>query len=164
MSARRYWLFKSEPDAFSFDDLRACPEQTSWWDGVRNYQARNLMRDEVQVGDLVLFYHSNDKPPHVVGLAEIVASAEPDHSALDPASDYFDPRASEAKNPWVVVGVRALRALPERVTLAQLKEAPSLSDMLVVKRGQRLSVQPVSAEHFKQVCAMGGDSAPEVDP
>lgn len=153
---RRYWLMKSEPDVYSFSDLQAEPDATDYWDGVRNYQARNFMRDDMRVGDRVLFYHSRTKPPHVVGVAEIASEAYPDPTALDPESKYFDPKSSTENTRWVVVDVRALAPLAEPVSLAALKANPALSDMAVVQRGQRLSVQPVTEAEYREVLRMGG--------
>jgi predicted RNA-binding protein with PUA-like domain len=149
-----YWLMKSEPDAYSYEDLCSEENQTEHWDGVRNYQARNFMRDEMKIGDLVLFYHSNTKPPHVVGVAEVVRESYPDHTAFDPAQKYFDPK-SDPENPrWFMVDIRAKKALPAIISLDDLKSNPLLADMKVVQRGQRLSVQPVSKQEFDIVLAM----------
>jgi len=147
---------KSEPDVYSFADLQAEPDATAYWDGVRNYQARNFMRDDMRVGDRVLFYHSRTKPPHVAGVAEIASEPYPDPTALDPESKYFDPKSSPDKPRWVVVDVRALAPLPRPVSLAELKANPALSEMLVVQRGQRLSVQPVTEAEYREVLRMGG--------
>lgn len=152
----RYWLFKSEPDVFSFEDLMARPEQTEGWDGVRNYQARNLLRDEIKVGDWVLFYHSNAKPPHVAGIAKVASEPYADALAQDPSSDYFDARIGEKPNPWIALDVQGVMPLPKIVPLADLKDNPKLEQMKVVQRGQRLSVQPVSAAEFKEVLRMAG--------
>lgn len=155
MAAKRYWLMKSEPDVFSFEDLEASPKRTTCWDGVRNFQARNFMRDGMQKGDGVLFYHSNASPPGVAGLAEIASRAaypdptqfEPGHAHQDPKSDPGDPR-------WLMVDVRAVAALPRLVTLTELKANPALADMVVCQRGSRLSIQPVTEAEFREVQAM----------
>lgn len=152
--SRRYWLFKSEPDAFSFDDLRARPEQTERWDGVRNYQARNLLRDEVRVGDLVLFYHSRCDPPHVAGIAEVVRSGYPDVTAFDPTAKYYDPKSDPGSPRWFMVDVRAVRPLERPVSLAELKANPALGSMAVTQKGSRLSVQPVTEAEYREVLAM----------
>ena len=149
--AKRYWLMKSEPDVYSFDDLLAEPGQTDHWDGVRNYQARNIMRDEMKIGDSVLFYHSNTKPPHVVGIAEVVREGYPDHTAFDSKEKYFDSKSDPDNPRWYMVDIRAVRRLPAIVSLEQLKNEARLKDMKVTQRGQRLSVQPVTAKEFQVV-------------
>ncbi len=146
--AVNYWLFKSEPDAFSIDDLFAMPDATDHWDGIRNYQARNIMRDEMKKGDKGFFYHSSCKVPGVVGEVKIVSSAYDDHTALDPASPYFDPKAS-AENPrWCMVDVQATKRYPDIIALTVLKACDELSSMSLLKRGNRLSVMPVTAEEW----------------
>ena len=152
---KKYWLMKSEPDEFSFDDLKSEPDSTAYWDGVRNYQARNFMRDEMKNGDLVLFYHSNCNPPGVVGIAEVVKEAYPDHTAWDPNDKHFDPRSTKDKPIWFMVEVRWKQAFKRFVSLRELKATPELKDMKVVQRGQRLSVQPVTRDEFDKVCQMG---------
>jgi predicted RNA-binding protein with PUA-like domain len=154
----RNWLMKSEPDVYSFADLNAEPTRTTCWHGVRNYQARNHMR-AMKVGDRVLFYHSRAEPPHVAGLARVVREAYPDPTAWDPASDYFDPGASPAAPRWEMVDIQADSALPAVVTLAELKANPLLAAMLVVQKGQRLSVQPVTVEQFDEVLRMARENA-----
>lgn len=151
---RNYWLFKSEPDAYSIDDLER--DGTTLWDGVRNYQARNLMRDEVKLGDRVIYYHSNAKPPGAVGIAEVCAEAYPDPSQFDPKSKYHDAKATTDEPRWVVVDIEFVAKFADVVSLAQLKEDPKLEGMLVTKKGQRLSVQPVEAAHYRHVCKLGG--------
>lgn len=154
--ARRYWLMKSEPDVYGFDDLLAEPEQTDHWDGIRNYQARNFMRDDFQEGDLALFYHSRTKPPHVAGVMRVVKAAYPDHTSWDPEAKYFDPKSSADNPRWFMVDVQALDRLPEIVPLADMKANPALEGMLVTRKGQRLSIQPVEEAHFREVLRMGG--------
>lgn len=146
---------KSEPDVYSIDDLE--DEGTAEWDGVRNYQARNFMRDEMAIGDLVLYYHSNTKPPGVVGVARVCREAYPDFTAHDRKSKYFDPKSDPDDPRWWMVDIEFVEKLPEKVSLDELKaEAEGdLEGMLVVKRGQRLSVQPVEARHFARVLRMG---------
>lgn len=153
---KRYWLMKSEPDVFSYADLVAAKNSTTLWDGVRNYQARNTMRDDMKVGDLVLYYHSNTKPPGVVGVAEVVREGYPDPTQFDPNDSHFDPKAKEESPTWVVVDIRAKAELPNYVPLDALKANGKLAEMAVIQRGQRLSVQPVSAAHFREVLRMGG--------
>lgn len=148
---RRYWLAKSEPDVFSFDDLLAAPDRTTCWDGVRNYTARNLMRDGMRVGDLVLFYHSNAEPSGVAGIAEVVREAYPDPTQFDPRSDYFDASAKREAPTWVMVDVRAVEKLPAVVTLEAMRGDPALEGLETVRRGSRLSVHPVSAGHFARI-------------
>lgn len=153
-----YWLFKTEPGCFSFDDLKSRPEMTEPWDGVRNFQARNFLRDTINVGDRLLFYHSNIPEPAVVGLAEIVRSGYPDHTALNPAAEHYDPKASPLKPIWYMVDVRYLEPLPRPVTLISIKNNPLLADMPLVKRS-RLSIQPVTADAWRIIITLGGLSA-----
>lgn len=152
----RYWLFKSEPDAFSFDDLLASPKQTTLWDGVRNYQARNLLRDDVQVGDGVLYYHSSCQPPHVAGIAEVVRAGYPDPTQFDAGSRYHDPGSDPEDPRWFCVDVKAVRGLEEPLPLATLKSDPRLADMMLCRRGARLSVQPVTAVEWRRVRTLAG--------
>ena len=126
------------------------------WDGVRNYQARNIMRDDMKVGDFVLFYHSNCKPPHVAGVARVCREAYPDFTALDTDSNYFDPKSSPDNPRWMMVDIEAVEQLPDTVPLGDMRENPELNGMPLLQRGQRLSVQPVSEQHFETVCGMGG--------
>ncbi len=163
MPKRRYWLVKSEPDVFSFADLEAAPDATTLWDGVRNYQARNLMRDDMKAGDLVLYYHSNTKPPGVVGVAEVVREGYPDPTQFDPKAPYFDPKSKPDEPRWVAVDVRARLQLSEYVPIDALKANAKLADMAAVQRGQRLSVQPVTAAEFREVLRMGGQRLADVD-
>jgi predicted RNA-binding protein with PUA-like domain len=158
-AGRQYWLVKSEPEVFSFDDLWAAPNRTTCWDGVRNYQARNFMRDGMRRGDGVLFYHSSAEPPAVVGTAEVVREAYPDHTALDPADPHFDPKSRAEAPTWVMVDVRAVARLAHPVTLAELRATPELAGMALLQRGNRLSVQPVRPEEWAVVCALGGRRA-----
>jgi predicted RNA-binding protein with PUA-like domain len=150
---RRYWLMKSEPDAFSIRDLRA--RGRSPWDGVRNYRARNLMRDDMQVDDLVLFYHSSILPPGVAGIARVCSAAYPDPTQFDSASKYFDSKSSPDAPRWWLVDVEFVEELPELVSLPQLRECPELAGMMLLERGTRLSVQPVSKSHFQFVLKRG---------
>ena len=152
------WLVKSEPLTFSFDDLRKSPRGTTSWEGVRNYQARNFMRDGMKRGDRVLFYHSNCDPTGVVGVAEVSKEAYPDPTAWDPKSRYHDPKSTPETPVWVMVDIAFKKAFKRMVTLQELKGVPELRAMKVVQRGQRLSVQPVTPEEFDHVCAMGMSS------
>ena len=147
---------KSEPDVHSFEHHLSLPDATDSWNGVRNYQARNYMRDGMKCGDRVIFYHSNTEPPHAAGVAEIVREAYPDHTAWDPESEYHDPRSTPEKPSWLMVDVRALRALPMPVSLATMKGNPLLEDMPLVRRGNRLSVFPISEVHYLEILRMGG--------
>jgi predicted RNA-binding protein with PUA-like domain len=153
---RRCWLVKSEPSSFSFDDLLAAPHQTTPWDGIRNYQARNFMRDEMRPGDPVLFYHSQTAPPGVVGLAEVASEPYPDPTQFDPDSPYFDAASTREAPRWHLVDVRAVRALPRMVTLEAIKDHPLLRGMEVARRGSRLSVMPVDPEHLDALLALAG--------
>ena len=156
---RRYWLFKSEPGCFSFEDLKKCPKMTEHWDGVRNYQARNFLRNDVKHGDMVLFYHSNIPEPAVVGIAEVVREGYPDFTALDPNGEHFDPKASPANPIWYMVDVRYLKPMPRIVTLEQIKNNPLLAEMPLIKRS-RLSIQPVKPEECRIILLMGGVQSP----
>jgi predicted RNA-binding protein with PUA-like domain len=149
-----YWLMKSEPEAFSIEDLAAAPDRTTHWDGVRNYQARNMMRDEMQPGDQVLFYHSNTEPPGVVGIAEVVRGGYPDHTAFDPRDKHYDPKSDPDNPRWYMVDVRLVRRFARTITLAELKQHPGLAELALVRRGNRLSVMPVSAEQWRCILTM----------
>ena len=146
---------KSEPDVYPFSQLEN--DGSTHWDGVRNYQARNIMRDDMNVGDLVLFYHSNTKPPHVAGLARVCKEGYPDHTSWDTDSKYFDEKSSPDNPRWFMVDIEPLASM-EIVSLQSLRDNPELEGMPLLARGQRLSVQPVSLEHFEVVCKMGGVS------
>ena len=151
----KYWLVKSEPDAFSIDDLEKSPDRTTHWDGVRNYQARNFMRDEMKPGDRVFYYHSNTEVPGIVGIAEVVSEAYPDHTALDPDSNYFDPKSDPDAPRWFMVDLRLERKLGRVISLAELKEhAEALEGFALVRRGNRLSVMPVDEAHWKYILSL----------
>ncbi|RZO65643.1 MAG: EVE domain-containing protein [Sandaracinaceae bacterium] len=155
MAKRRYWLVKSEPDAYSIEDLER--DGQAEWDGVRNYQARNSMRDEMTVGDLVLFYHSNAKPPGVAGVAKVATEAYPDPTQFDPKSKYHDPKATEEAPRWHLVDLSFVEKFDAVLGLDVLKEhADDLEGMMVIKRGIRFSVQPVEKEHFRKVLKLAG--------
>ena len=155
----RHWLFKSEPGCFSFKDLLTRPDSTEHWDGVRNFQARNFLRDEIKTGDRVLFYHSSIPEPAVVGLCTVVRAGYPDHTALDPASEHHYPKSTPDKPIWYMVDVRADMAMPHEVSLAVIRQHPALSEMPLVNRS-RLSVQPVTFEQFTIITRLGGIHAP----
>ena len=155
MAEQRYWLFKSEPGAYSYADLLGEDNQTAEWDGVRNYQVRNMMRDEIRAGDGVLFYHSSAKPTAVVGTARVVREAYPDYYAWDTAHKYYDPKSDPANPTWLMVDIQAEQEFARPVTLQEIKANPKLQDMLLVKRGVRLSIQPVSPAAWAEIVALG---------
>ncbi len=159
----RYWLFKSEPESFSFDDLAKAPRSRAAWDGVRNYQARNFLRDDVHVGDGVLFYHSSTQPPGVVGVARIVAEASVDPTQFDPRDDHFDPKSERDEPRWVQVGIEAAFQLEQLVPLEELRKDARLKGMALLQRGQRLSIQPVTAAEWKVVLELGGAATADFD-
>lgn len=149
---RRYWLLKSEPDCYSIDDMER--DGTTYWDGVRNYQARNFMRDDMKPGDLAFFYHSNAKPPGIAGIVEVVREGYPDHTQFEPDEDHFDPK-SDPENPrWIMVDVAFVSRFDEVIPLPELKETVGLEEMVVTQRGSRLSVQPVTAREWKIVTSL----------
>lgn len=150
----RYWLFKSEPDVYSIDDLAR--DGSTYWEGVRNYQARNFMRDDCKVGDLILYYHSNAKPPGIVGLARVSGEAYPDPHQFEEDGKYYDPKSSADNPRWLVVDVEFVAKFEEMVPLEQLKSEEALDGMLVIRKGQRLSIQPVEERHFRHVCDLAG--------
>lgn len=152
----KYWLMKSEPTTFSIDDLKKSPKKTTCWDGVRNYQARNFMHKEMKVGDQVLFYHSNCSEIGVVGLAEVSKEAYPDHTAWDKKSKYYDEKSSTEKPRWFMVDIKWLHSFKRVVTLEEIKKHPGLKSMLLIKKGQRLSVQPVSRGEYSIIKKLGG--------
>jgi predicted RNA-binding protein with PUA-like domain len=152
---RRHWLVKSEPEAFSWSALEACPDRTTCWDGVRNFQARNFMRDGMRRGDLVLFYHSNAEPPAVMGVCEVARDAYPDHTAFDDADPHFDAKSRREEPTWMMVDLRAQERFARPVTLPMLRDEPALAGMELLRRGSRLSVQPVEAVHWEIVVRLG---------
>jgi len=153
-SAKQFWLMKSEPTIFSFDDLKARPRSTDHWEGVRNYQARNYMQ-EMSKGDLVLFYHSNCETPGVVGIAEVVREAYPDHTAFDALSNYYDPKSKPDNPRWFMVEVKWKEAFLKMVTLREMRNTPHLSGMKLLQKGQRLSVMPATKEEFEKIRSLG---------
>ena len=158
----RAWLVKSEPDAYSFDDLER--DGRTMWDGVRNYQARNFMRDEMQVGDAVLFYHSNVADPAVVGVARVASDPYPDPTQFDADDPHYDPKAREDAPRWVLVDLEPLRRLPAPVPLTRLKEDPAVEGLALVRRGNRLSVMPVDEAHFRHIVSLGGLEPDGLEP
>jgi predicted RNA-binding protein with PUA-like domain len=145
---------KSEPDVFSFDDLLARPNHTTHWDGVRNYQARNFMRDDMKTGDLVFFYHSGEEPA-IVGVAEVVRDGYPDHSALDPKDSHFDPKSKPDAPTWYMVDLRAVERLARPLPLAELRGVVGLEKMTLLQKGSRLSVQPVTPDEWATIHRLG---------
>ncbi|RUR10359.1 EVE domain-containing protein [Legionella septentrionalis] len=152
---RHYWLLKSEPDCFSIDDLRNAPEQTTPWDGVRNYQARNFIRDGMNPGDLAFFYHSNCNPPGIIGIAEIVSKPYPDYTAYDPTSEHPDLKSTPENPRWYMVDVRFKKKFTHLISLDELKRHLELEKMPVVRKGNRLSVLPVTAEEWEFILKLG---------
>jgi predicted RNA-binding protein with PUA-like domain len=149
-----YWLMKSEPETFGIEHLQKRPEQTEPWDGVRNYQARNMMRDEMRVGDKAFFYHSNCAEPGIVGIVEIVKAGYPDITELDPESKYYDPKSTAEKPRWYRVDVRFEKQFDKVVSLQAMKQYPALEGMAVLSRGSRLSITPVTKEQWKFVLGL----------
>lgn len=152
--SKKYWLFKSEPDSFSIEDLEKAPGRTTCWDGVRNYQARNFLRDEISVGDEVLFYHSNADPSAIVGIAKVVKAGYPDPSAFNKKSHYFDEKSNPEKPVWYSVDINHLKTLGKPLSLAELKSNHRLKNMVLLQKGSRLSVQPVSENEWKEIMRM----------
>lgn len=148
-----YWLLKSEPDTFSYNDLVSAPDRRTIWDGVRNYQARNLLRDEVCEGDLIFFYHSSCKQPAIAGICRAIRTGIADPSQFDPASPYFDPKASADKPRWITIEVEAVSALHPPISLQQMRADGALQGMVLLNRS-RLSVQPVSAQAWQHILSM----------
>ncbi len=149
-----YWLMKSEPDAFSIEDLHDKPNQTEHWDGVRNYQARNMLRDEMKLGDQVFFYHSNCALPGIVGIMEIVKEGYPDFLAFDENDPHYDPK-SDPENPrWIMVDVKYVRSLVRTITLQELKPYPELAELALVQRGNRLSIMPVTKAQWDFILSL----------
>jgi predicted RNA-binding protein with PUA-like domain len=149
-----YWLVKSEPDEFSIDDLYKAPKRTEHWDGVRNYQARNFMRDGMKKGDEVFFYHSNCDTPGIVGIAKVAREAYPDHTAFDPDDPHYDPKSDPDDPRWLMVDVKYVRKLKRTIPLSELKENPKLENMALVRKGNRLSVMPVSEQEWNAILDM----------
>jgi predicted RNA-binding protein with PUA-like domain len=156
--SRRYWLMKTEPDVFGIDDLMK--RRIEPWTGVRNYQARNFMRDQMKCGDLILFYHSSTEPPGVAGLARVCREGYVDPTAFDVRSEYFDPKSNKKNPTWMMVDVEFLEKFARILPLEELRSSPALEGMLVLRRGQRLSVQPVEEAHFKEVVRLAGATIP----
>ena len=150
----KYWLMKSEPGEFGIDDLERRPNQTEHWDGVRNYQARNLMRDEMKIGDPVFFYHSNCETPGIVGIARIAREAYADHTAFDPENKHFDPSCDPEKPRWFMVDVQFVRKLKRVIPLAELKDKQELEGLALIRRGNRLSIMPVKEAEWNFILSL----------
>lgn len=151
-----YWLFKSEPDCFSIDHLSSRPKQTEHWDGVRNYQVRNMLRDEIKKGDQVFFYHSSCTPPGIAGIVEVVKNGYPDYTAQDPFSDHFDPKSSPDNPRWFMVDVKLVRKFSHFITLDEIKKNPKLQNMLINRKGNRLSITPVTSLEWDVILKLAG--------
>ena len=149
---KKYWLVKSEENVYSIDNL--AKDKETFWDGVRNYQARNFMRDDMKLGDLVLFYHSNSTPNGIAGICEISKEGYPDHTAFDPEDKHFDPKSNESAPTWIMVNVKFIEKFNKIIELSELKSNPKLSKMRLVQRGNRLSVMPVEKEEYEEILKM----------
>jgi predicted RNA-binding protein with PUA-like domain len=147
----KYWLFKSEPSCFGIDDLANCPNQATGWDGVRNYQARNMMRDQMQIGDQGFFYHSNCAQVGIAGLIEVVKTAHPDPTQFDPEADHYDPTSTMENPRWYMVDVKLIKKFPRVLTLAEMKKNPLLSSLIILRKGNRLSITPVTSREHKDI-------------
>ena len=156
-----YWLMKSEPDVYPYAQLVI--DGSTHWDGVRNYQARNMMRDDMKCGEFVLFYHSNSQPPHIAGVAKIVKESYPDFTSWDSKSHYYDEKSSPESPRWFMVDIAPVHEFRTPITLPELKEVPELQGMLLLQKGQRLSVQPVMEAHFDIILKMGGISVHQIN-
>jgi len=151
----KYWLIKSEPDVFSIDDLSKARNKTTYWNGVRNYQARNFMRNEMKIGDKAIFYHSNTEPPAAVGICEIVKEGYPDFTAFDPNDTHYDPKSKNDNPTWFMVDVKYINKFNKEVSLSEIKANKKLQKMKLVQPGNRLSVVPITKEEFDEIVKMG---------
>jgi len=151
----KYWLMKSEPQVFSIDDLEKAKNQTTFWDGVRNYQARNFIRDEMKVGDKVIFYHSNSEPPAAAGICEIVKEAYPDFTAFNPDNPHFDPKSKIDSPAWFMVNVKFVKKFSTIVPIEEMRNNKKLINMQLLKRGNRLSVMPITKSEFDEIVKLG---------
>ena len=147
-----YWLMKSEPDAYSIDDLKR--DRREPWDGIRNYQARNMMRDDMKIGDKVFFYHSNCKEPGIVGISRVASKPYPDPTQFDPESNYYDPKSNPDDPRWCLVDVAYVKKLKRTISLAEIKAHRELEEMILVRKGNRLSIMPVSEDHWNLILGM----------
>ena len=155
-AVRNYWLLKTEPESFSIQDLASAPERTTSWDGVRNYQARNFLRDQVKLGDRVLVYHSSTNEPAVVGTASVVRESYPDHTAYDKKDDHYDPASKPDSPRWFMVDIRLEQLFKQPLPLSQLRTIPALKNMELLRKGSRLSVQPVRKSEFDTILKLAG--------
>jgi predicted RNA-binding protein with PUA-like domain len=153
--ASKYWLMKSEPEVFSIDDLAKAENQTAYWDGVRNYQARNFLRDDFKNGDKVIFYHSNAEPPAAAGICVVVKEAYPDFTAFDPDNDHFDPKSKKDSPSWFMVDVKFVKKFSNPVSINEIKANPKLQKIHLIQRGNRLSVMPLTKDEFDVIVKMG---------
>ncbi len=151
---KQYWLFKSEPGVFSITDLEKSKDRTTCWDGVRNYQARNFLSQKISVGDEIFFYHSNSDPSAIVGIAQVVKAGYPDLSAFDSKSDHFDEKSKLDNPTWYAVDIKHVETFKKPISLVDLKKNPKLKNMVLLQKGSRLSVQPVSENEWKAIVAM----------
>ena len=151
----KYWLVKSEPKVFSLSDLENCKNQTTYWDGVRNYQARNYLRNEMKKGDGVLFYHSNSEPKAIVGYCQVVKEGYPDHTQFDPYSKHYFPSANPQNPIWYMVDIKLVKKFKKEITLEEIKNNPKLKKMKLIQKGNRLSVMPVTKEEWDEILKMG---------
>ncbi len=156
----RHWLLKTEPDVFSFEDLKKRPKKTEPWNGVRNYQVRNMFRDDMKVGDLGFIYHSSCEVPGVAGVVRIASAARPDPTQFDPDSEYYDKGSKKEEPRWLLVDVTWEKDFTKFVPLEDLRAEPRLADLITLRRGNRLSVTPVEKKHFDLICKMGGAKTP----
>ena len=155
--AQRFWLFKSEPSAYSYEDL--VHDGVAEWDGVRNFQVRNWLKDEIKPGDAVLFYHSSAKPVGVIGVAKVVKEGYPDHTAWDPNSEHPDPKSTPDRPLWYMVDIAPERKLDQMVTLDDMRAHPGLRDMMALKRGNRFSITPLTQEEFDTIVELGTENS-----
>jgi predicted RNA-binding protein with PUA-like domain len=153
----KYWLVKSEPEVFSIDDLAKSKNKTTYWDGVRNYQARNYMRDEMKIGDQVIFYHSNSEPPGAAGICEVVKEGYPDFTAFDPEDPHYDPKSKKDNPAWMMVDVKLVKKFSSFVSIDDMRSNGKLQKMQLLQRGNRLSVMPVTKEEFGEIVKMGSN-------
>ena len=153
----KYWLMKSEPDAYSIEDLAAQKKKTDHWDGIRNYQARNFIRDDMATRDLAFFYHSNCESPAVVGIIKIVSSAYPDHTAFDPTEKYYDPKSDPDNPRWFMIDVQLVKRFRNKVTLVEIRSESKLKNMKLVQKGNRLSILPLTEREWKHILMMAGE-------
>lgn len=153
---QKFWLFKSEPDVFAIEDLERAPKKTTFWDGVRNYQARNFLRDQIHVGDGVLFYYSSSDPLGIAGTATVVKAGYPDHTAFDPKDPHYDEKSDPEKPTWFMVDIKLARKFDRLLTREQLQKTPALKGMVLLQRGSRLSIQPVTPAEWQTILKLAG--------